>query len=111
MIVASISAVQLELGCVTFMAESSYERGAVSEGKCGRYLRLLADRAVTCAGKPKHDHKPKGHYGHPKHDPKPAHEHKGHYGKPKHDPKGHYGHAKPAEHEHKAHYGALKPVP
>ena len=55
---------------------------------------------------PKHDPKPKGHYGHPKHDSKPAHEHKGHYGKPKHA-KGHYGHAKPAKHEHKGHYGAL----
>ena len=62
--------------------------------------------AVTRAGKPKHDLKPKGHYGHAKHDHKPMHEHKGHYGKPKHA-KGHYGHAKPAKHEHKGHYGAF----
>ena len=62
---------------------------------------------MTCAGKPKHDPKPKGHYGHPKHDPKPAHEHMGHYGKPKHA-KGHYGHAKTAKHEHKGHYGAFQ---
>ena len=47
--------------------------------------------------------------GKPKHDPKPKHEHKGHYGKPKHA-KGHYGHAKPAKHEHKGHYGVSLPV-